>query len=158
MIDTSRMMTFRSAVNQQYRDASWYGTVGMIAACLGLLTALFFLSGCSGSQAHAVNPSKARESLKIALDHWKNGDDPKSLPTSSTPMTVQDMDWNSGAKLLDYEILGDGKEMDLNLDVRVKLKLEEPQGKGKGKAVEKRALYVVGTSPVVTVFRDARRH
>lgn len=155
MIDTSKSMVFGYAMTQQNRDASWYGTVGMVAACLGLLTALFFVSGCSGSQAHAVNPSKARESLKIALDHWKNGDDPKSLESSSTPMTAQDMDWNSGAKLLDYEILGDGKEMDLNLFVRVKLKLDP---EGKGKAVEKTASYVVGTSPVVTVFRDARRH
>jgi hypothetical protein len=135
-------------------DASWYGTLWMVAACLGVLATLFF-SGCSGSQAQPVNPSIARESLRIALDHWKNGDDPKLLKLSATPMTAQDYEWNSGAKLLDYEILGDGKQVDANLHIEVKLKLV-PQGKSK--AVEKTASYVVGTSPSVTVFRDVMRH
>ncbi len=90
----------------------------------------------------------------MALDHWKKGEDPQSLLSSATPVTAQDYEWASGAKLLDYQILDDGKEEDKNLRVQVKITLTE---QGKSKAVEKTVSYVVGTSPSVTVFRDILR-
>lgn len=122
-------------------------------AC-GLLAMLAVLSiaGCSGSVANPVDPDRARGALKSALDHWKSGGDPLSLPTSATPMTVQDLEWQSGAKLVDYEVLGDGDPADANLRVKVKLTLA-----GKGKNAEKTVDYLVTTSPAVTVFRDIMR-
>jgi hypothetical protein len=136
------------------RDRGFYGTLGLVVACLGVLLVLM-LSGCSGSShASGVDASLARESLKIALEHWKKGEDPKSLLSSSTPMTAQDHEWASGAKLLDYQILDDGRDEGANLRVQVKITLAQ-QGKSKG--VEKKASYVVGTSPSVTVYRDVFR-
>jgi hypothetical protein len=133
------------------RNRSLYRTLGLLATCLGVLSALM-LSGCSGSSpAAAVDAPLARESLKVALDHWKKGEDPKSLLSSATPMTAQDYEWASGAKLLDYEILDNGREEAANLRVQVKITLTE---QGKTKSVAKTASYVVGTSPSVTVFRD----
>jgi hypothetical protein len=67
-------------------------------------------------------------------------------------MTVQDFEWESGAKLLDYEVLGDGQSRDANLSVKVKLMLASDQAKAK--KVEKTVSYLVGTSPSITVFRD----
>ena len=92
--------------------------------------------------------------LTTALDHWKSGGDPLSMPSSSTPMTVQDLEWQSGARLLDYEVLGDGVPADANLRVKVKLTLAN---KAKGKNAEKTVNYLVTTSPAVTVFRDSMR-
>ncbi len=135
-------------------DAGLYGSLLLVAACVGML-AILMLSGCSGSgQPTAVDPSRARDALKTALNHWKSGEDSKSLVSSGTPMVAQDFEWSSGAKLLDYEIL-DEKSEGPNLRVQVKIKLG-PQGTSK--AVEKKASYVVGTSPSVTVFRDVMRH
>jgi hypothetical protein len=134
-------------------DASWYGTILMVAACMGLLLTIFF-AGCSSAPPHPVDPSYARESLKTALEQWKKGEEPKSLTTSSTPMTVQDFDWMAGAKLLDYQLVDDGTPKDANLHVQVKLTLSDP-AVDKGKAAEKKVWYVVTTSPSVTVFRDA---
>ncbi len=71
-------------------------------------------------------------------------------------MTVQDLDWAGGAKLIDYQILDDGKALDANLSVRVKL-VFDGLGKTPGKSAEKTVWYLVGTSPSVTVFRDAFR-
>jgi len=135
-------------------DASWYGTLWMLAACLGLLTILFF-SGCSGP-THAVDESRARVALKTALEQWKKGEGPRSLASSATPMTVQDFDWAAGAKLLDYQLVDDGKAQDANLLVQVKLTLSDP-GKDKGNGTEKKVWYLVGTSPSVTVFRNMFR-
>ena len=69
-------------------------------------------------------------------------------------MVAQDFEWAAGAKLLDYQILDERSE-GRNLRFQVKLKLG-PQGNKK--AAEKKASYVVGTSPSVTVFRDVMRH
>ncbi|APW63951.1 hypothetical protein [Paludisphaera borealis] len=123
------------------------------SACgaLAMLVALS-VAGCSGGVANPVDPDRARVALKSALDHWKSGGDPLSMPTSATPMTVQDLEWQSGAKLVDYEVLGDGEPADANLRVKVKLTLA-----GKGKNAEKTVNYLVTTSPAVTVFRDAMR-
>ena len=134
MIDTIEIDVYSDMgrANPQDRDASWYGTVGMVAACLGLLTALLFFSGCSGPARR--NPSTHRRPASRSRSPWTTG---KTVTTPSrssrprTPMTAQDFEWNSGAKLLDYEILGDGKEIDVNLHVQVKLKLE-PTGQGQG--------------------------
>ncbi len=136
-------------------DGSLFGSVlVVIATCLGML-AVFMNSGCSGpARASAVDAPRAREALKTALDHWKSGDDLKSLQDSGGPLVAQDFEWAAGAKLLDYEILNERNE-EANLRFQVKIKLG-PQGKGK--AVEKKASYVVGTSPSVTVFRDVMRH
>ena len=106
------------------------------------------------SRANRSTPSLARESLKIALDHWKKGEDSKTLQASATPMVAKDYEWDAGAKLLDYQILDERSE-DANLRVQVKITLSQ---QGKSKAVEKKASYVVGTSPSVTVFRDIMRH
>jgi hypothetical protein len=113
------------------------------------LTAL--LAGCSGSGggARPVDAPRAREALKTALDGWKQGVTPASFSTASPAMTVLDLDWMAGAKLVDYQLADDGKDFGPNLHVPVKLTLRTPQGK----EVKKSVSYVVGTSPSVTVFR-----
>jgi hypothetical protein len=141
-------------VLREERNLSLYGSLVLVAACLCLLFTLM-LSGCSGSShGSAVNVPLARESLKIALEHWKNGDAPEALLSSATPMTAQDFEWASGAKLLDYQFLDDGRQEDLNLRVQVKIILAQ---QGKSKPVEKKASYVIATSPSVTVYRDIMR-
>jgi hypothetical protein len=137
-------------------NASHYGTLAVVAACVAVLATLF-LPGCSSpSSAHAVDMPRARDALKIALDEWKKGESPKSLESASTPIVVQDMDWSSGAKLIDYELVDDGKAYDANLRILVKLTMNggPSQGKAQAKAAEKRVWYLVTTSPKVTVFRD----
>ncbi len=157
MIGTTKVTVLGEPVPKwSAHDPSWHGTIWVVVACLGVLATLFF-SGCSGSsRAHVVNEPRAREALKTALDQWKAGGSVKSLESSATPMTVQDFDWAGGAKLVDYQIVDDGKAYDANLRVQVKLSLSSP-GKTSGKAIEKKVWYVVGTSPSVTVFRDALR-
>jgi hypothetical protein len=139
------------------RNRSLIGTLWIVAASLGVLATLL-LSGCSSSsRAHAVDVPQARDALKLALDAWKQGQDPKSLASASTPMIVQDFEWAAGTKLVDYQIIDDGKAEDANLRVQVKLALNAVQGKTAGKSAEKKVWYLVGTSPKVTVFRDMLR-
>ena len=120
-----------------------------------LLTSLVLAAaaGCTRQQhAAAVNPELARQSLRQVLDGWKRGDDLAAFRQATPNITVQDMDWTRGYKLLDYEVVGDGKYDDANLLCPVKLKLQDP----KGNAVSREVTYMVGTDPVITVFREMK--
>ncbi len=110
-------------------------------------------AGCSRQQRAApVNVSLAQESLRKVLESWKNGEDPSALRQGSPGITVQDLDWKSGYRLTDYEIIGEGKYDDANLRCPVKLKLLDPQGK----EVTREVTYMVGTDPSITVFREMK--
>ena len=142
------------------RDSSLYGTLWVVVACLGVLATLL-LPGCGDpSRAHAVNEPTARDALKTALDGWKKGETPTSFASASSPMIVQDFEWESGTKLVDYQLVDDGKAFDANLRIQVKLTLtggQEKKAAASGKNLEKTVWYLVGTSPKVTVFRDMLR-
>lgn len=129
-------------VNYSARAHAWF-----VCALLGILL------GCEAKvpTSAPVQVDKAREALTVTLDSWKAGE-AIELVQSKPPLfvTAQDFDWMGGAKLLDYEVVGDGTPMDANLKVQVKLKLEDSDGKSSEKTVS----YLVGTAPEVTVFRD----
>lgn len=118
-----------------------------------LATTIFclWLSGCGDTARTAapVDPGQARTTLKAALNAWKEGRSPSDLRSRSPEIVAQDADWQRGMKLTDYEVLGNGDERDANLECRVKLKMVDKQGK----PVERTVTYVVGTDPVLTVFR-----
>ena len=119
---------------------SWF-----LVICLAILT------GCGGPYISApVKVDVARKTLVSTMESWKGGETPDGVRKKSPSVVVQDMDWTNGAKLIEYEILGDGKPVDANLIAKVKLKLSGADGKETVKTVT----YVVGTSPVLTVFRD----
>jgi len=128
------------------------GSLMVVVTAIGMLAAMF-ATGCSGSStSHPVDPPKAREALKAALDSWKKGDAPKALQSSATPITVQDLDWLGGFTLVGYEIMNEGNSLDANLSVPVKLTLSG--GPARKKTHDKNVHYLVSTSPATTVFRD----
>ena len=157
MINMHRLNPLVPAVFDRLdRNPGLYGSLWVVAACLIALATLL-LPGCSGySSAKAVDVPQAKDALKIALDAWKKGETSQSLASSSTPMTVQDFEWDQGVKLVDYQLVTEGRADGPNLRVEVKLTTigEPAKGKKESKSVEKKASYVVGTSPRLTVFRD----
>jgi len=112
----------------------------------------FALAGCGSGpyESAPVNASIARDTLNAALESWKEGASIESLKDDFPSIVVQDFDWSGGAKLLDYEVLDDGKPESANLVAQVKLSLEDNEGTKS----EKTVTYLVGTAPVLTVFRD----
>jgi hypothetical protein len=84
------------------------------------------------------------------MESWKSGESIDSLRQGTPEVVVQDMEWMQGAQLVDYEILGPGEAVDANLLCKVKLDLRDATGKTASKTVT----YIVGTDPVLTVFRQ----
>ncbi|MDX1929104.1 MAG: hypothetical protein SFV81_21430 [Pirellulaceae bacterium] len=109
------------------------------------------LSGCGYSAAeHRVTSTTARTTLESVLKSWQAGESSESWQQKTPKVVVQDMDWRAGAKLQSFEILGEGEAIDANLHCQVKLKFAQPQNGKK----EITVTYLVGTSPVLTVFRE----
>lgn len=109
------------------------------------------VSGCGYSAAeHRVTSTTARSTLESVLKSWQEGESSESWQQKTPKVVVQDMDWKAGAKLQSFEILGEGEAIDANLHCQVKLKFAQPRNGKK----EQTVTYLVGTSPVLTVFRS----
>jgi hypothetical protein len=121
----------------------------------GVVLCSLFPIGCGSGpyQSAPVNAQKARETLTAVMDSWKAGQTVEVLKNNSPSIVVQDSDWAGGMKLHEYEVLGAGEEVDANLIAKVKLTLEN----NRGATIDKTVYYVVGTAPVLTVFRDPFR-
>lgn len=121
------------------------GVQGAVLSALMICAA-----GCpSPAERHRVNPDLARQTLQGVLESWRDGSTPASWQQKSPAVVVQDMDWLGGAQLESFEILEGAEAIDANLHCPVKLVLKTPDGG----SVERRVTYLVGTSPVLTVFR-----
>jgi hypothetical protein len=118
---------------------------------LGILGALVaFGPGCSrGFHNAPVDAAKARETLRAALESWKQGDKVDALQKASPPIYVIDMEWQSGGKLADYQIVSEGEEKDAHLYCPVKLLLHD----SKGQETKREVTYIISTAPNFTVSR-----
>jgi hypothetical protein len=107
-------------------------------------------SGCSSGARNApVDAAKARETLRTAMDSWKKGDKVDTLQSASPPIYVIDTEWQSGAILKDYQITGDGKEMDAQLFCPVTITVRTPNGQ----EAKRELIYIISTAPNLTVSR-----
>jgi hypothetical protein len=126
----------------------WLQIRNWICAVIGVIVILAL--GCkSGSQNAPVNAGKARETLRTALESWKKGDAATALQSAQTPIYIIDPEWQSGAKLVDFEIQGDGEEKDAHLFCKVKITVRNANGKD----IQQEVTFIVSTAPNLTVSR-----
>jgi hypothetical protein len=116
-----------------------------------LLICTMMMCGCGGEpRAAPVDLAVARVTLEDVMEHWKSGGKIDDLRNRKPEVVVQEALWSDGRKLLDYSLVGDGRPEDANWFCEVELTLESDGGK---EPVKKKLTYVVGTDPVLTVFR-----
>ncbi len=103
--------------------------------------------GCGGPPA-AIEPDRANQAMRTALDAWQKGEPVNSLKDRKPSIQMVDPDWQAGFKLVSYQLQ---KEQPWGADVvfHTLLSLQ----KGTGKAVQKKVLYTVGTGSVFTIVR-----
>jgi hypothetical protein len=109
------------------------------------------VAGCSDRGVKAVDAVGARQALRTTLETWKKGGPIGSLKEQTPSIVAQDLDWEAGATLVEFNVLDDGKDESINLRIPVELTLQDKDGKDVRK---KKVKYMVGTSPVITVFRE----
>jgi hypothetical protein len=126
------------------------GPGGLIRLALIGIVTFGCAAGCSTNGVKPVDAVGARQALRTTLESWKKGDPIGSLKDHNPSIVAQDMDWEAGLGLIKFDVLDEGKNDDINLRVPVELTLQDKAGK----EVKKKVKYMVGTSPVITVFRE----
>jgi hypothetical protein len=128
----------------------WPGAGGFARLALLGWLACGCAAGCSDHGVRSVDEQAARQALRATLEAWKHGTRIESLKELSPPIVAQDLDWESGRTLVEFDIRDDGAIKAVNLSVPVELTLRDAAGK----SVKKKVKYMIGTSPVITVFRE----
>ena len=119
---------------------------------LGCLALLVFIAGCGtgrNTSDYVPKGDQAKQALTLALDAWKNGQQPDpagKLPSGQTVKAV-DMDWSGGQKLGSYEIVREIAAEETG-PRRIVVKLTYSAG-----ASAEATYFVVGIDPI-QVFRD----
>jgi hypothetical protein len=118
---------------------------------IGLLAcAALSVTGCGGpSPPKAADPDQARLALRLTLDTWQKGAAVTSLKEREQPIHVVDHQWRDGYQLVRYQLGSEG-QLGAHLRCQVQLSLKN----AKGQPLHKKAVYSVGTSPVLTVVRE----
>ena len=119
------------------------------AAVLMCAVACLTLSGCGGPRNQPVKVDLAKATLNQVLEHWKSGGNMEDLRKRSPEIVVQEAQWANGAKLQEFQVIGDGRAVDASWYCEVELTLISADG---GEPKKKNVTYVVGTAPVLTVF------
>ena len=116
--------------------------------CRLFLLLCLLSAGCGGEgRTLPLDKDGARDALKDFLNAWKAGEKNTDLEPD---IYGRDEDWDNGKKLIEYEV--QTKEMDggSNLHIPVLLTMKDSQGTESKVEV----VYIVGTSPKVSVFRE----
>jgi|JI9StandDraft_1071089.scaffolds.fasta_scaffold05823_2 hypothetical protein len=121
--------------------------VTYICTCMFVL--LTFV-GCSGAPRPS-NSQTALQSLEKMLETWKTGGTAADLKTGQPSVIAVDDDWERKATLIAYQVQPNPFDDGVNLHYTVQLTLKN----AKGKEVKKEQVYIVGTNPVITIFRKS---
>ena len=110
--------------------------------------ALVMCSGCSPKPKKS-DVGSATEAINAALTGWKSGKSPTEFTTESK-IVVGDIQWESGAKLVDFQIDDMPHDDGRNFHFTTRLTVTTVAGE----TVQSQSKFIVATNPVVTVFRD----
>lgn len=123
--------------------ALMFALLRAVLVCISLTVVV----GCSQTARDlSLDPVVARESLDKALKAWVDGRKPADLQPD---IIVGDSSWESGQKLIAYEIKADEMNDGTNLHLHVICQFAKPKSK---KPLKSEVTYIVGTSPVITIF------
>jgi hypothetical protein len=116
----------------------------VFAVGLCLLTA-----GCGGRLDPPVDPVRAGEVLRVALDAWKNGEPYGALDKCDPPIFFREFEWEAGKKLVNYQP-GSVTLAGRQGNCKVKLTLQDKEGKTR----EREIAYQIDTIPRVVIVRE----
>ena len=107
--------------------------------------------GCGRAPPPApADPDKARETLRTALEAWREGGTPASLKERSPPIYVNDRDWEAGRRLARYEVQDKAEHYGSQFRCSVRLSLHDARGNVTDRTVK----YLIDTQPALVIVRD----
>lgn len=122
-----------------------------------ILVAALGLSGCGDPKplGMAATPESSRAALVAALDGWKQGKTSLAMSEESPPLVFMDDDLSRGGKLLDYQVLDEGKPLGTGYSYLVALTIQDKDGTRP--SVKKKIAYRAVTDPKSVVHREDKQ-
>jgi hypothetical protein len=111
---------------------------------------LLVLSGCSRGLDPDSDRDVAASALRTAMEAWKSGKAPDDLANEQPPIIMNEDDWRSGKRLLDFKVEESGLS-GRQIRCKVQIKLREKDGR----TVERNAIYIIDTTPRIVIVRDS---
>jgi hypothetical protein len=116
----------------------------LIALCLCLL------QGCSKGPEEPADLDQAGPALRTALEAWKGGSSQKDLESRNPSILMNEDDWREGKRLMDYKMEEAGTISGRQVVWHVQIKLQDKSGKPE----DRKAKYVIDTTPRLVIVRD----
>lgn len=116
-----------------------------------LICCMSMLTGCRPTLAENVNPDEAGPLLRTALEAWKGGMTTADLADQKPSIIMNELDWSSGNRLLDFKMADTGSLDGRQVRWVVQLKLQDKNGK----VSDRKATYIIDTIPRVVIVRDS---
>ena len=108
------------------------------------------LPGCGKQLAENVDPDQAKQALQTALEAWKSGKSNADLGSLQPPIVMNEADWTNGGRLLDYKMNEAGSLDGRQVRWVVQIKVQDKAGK----VSERKATYIIDTTPRIVIVRD----
>ncbi len=111
---------------------------------------LCFILGCNKGPQEAADLDRAGPALQAALEAWKEGKSQQELTNRTPSVVMNEDDWREGKKLMDYKMEETGMLQGRQIVWWVQLKLDRKLGK----VEDRRAKYIIDTTPRIVIVRD----
>lgn len=126
---------------------SWMNTYICTSCCVCALC-LLMVVGCQPGPRPSDSVA-AQQALEKMLKTWKNGGKALDLKVAEPSIIAVDDDWERSVVLKNYRLQANPFDDGVNLHFTVDLTLMNKQGR----EFRKVQVYIVGTNPVITIFR-----
>jgi len=111
---------------------------------------LCFLEGCSKGPEKPADLDQAGPALRAALEAWKSGSSQQDLESQNPSILMNESDWREGKSLMDYKMEEAGAMHGRQVTWWVRIKLQDKSGKTE----DRKAKYVIDTTPRLVIVRD----
>jgi hypothetical protein len=127
----------------------FYAPIRLLAVAVLMLSLLVGAACDRGASSLAFDKAEARKSLQEFLDCWKGGKPIAEFRSAHPKVVANDFEWEHGLTLTSYS-LGAESDDGTNLHATVELVVRGAEGGESSQQV----VYIVGTRPQVTIFRE----
>jgi hypothetical protein len=111
---------------------------------------LCLLQGCGKGPEKPADLDQAGPALRAALEAWKSGSSKQDLENQNPSILMNEGDWREGNSLMDYQMEEAGAIHGRQVVWWVRIKLQDKNGKTE----DRRAKYVIDTTPRLVIVRD----
>ncbi len=117
---------------------------------ISIILVLGLVPGCGKGPAEPADVDQAGPALRAALEAWKGGKSQQELAAGEPSILMNEDDWRVGKRLVHFEMEDKGSLSGRQVVWKVQIQLHDKDGKNE----DRKATYVIDTTPRLVIVRD----